>query len=305
MKNCDVLIVGGGAAGISVASVLGKEHPELEIILIEREDSLGGVLGQCIHHGFGMASFGKELTGPEYARRLEERLLDTNITIMLKTEAVKIILPSEDEAPEVVTASTSGWEKIRFRQMILAAGCYERPYGNLLIAGTRPEGIFGAGQLQRMMNLEGYQPAKTAVVIGSGDIGLIVSRRLQKKKTIVKRVVEIQEKSPALERNQRRCIQECHLPLMVQSQVVQIHGEERICGVTVQNNLTGEREYISCDMLVVAAGLLPDRSLLEELPEEWERWITLAGNCDKIYPIADAIVNAAEEICHKMLGKMI
>lgn len=311
MKSCDVLIVGGGTAGMAIGSRLWEQNPEWQIILVEREKELGGVLRQCVHKGFGTAHYGGEMTGPEYLDLLKERFLKTKVQVLTESEVVALDIswgPGEGRTGEMSGAAAIvcdwGWERIYFRHVVLAAGSYERPVGSLMISGSRPEGIICAGELQRMINLEGYQPLGRAVIIGSGDISLIVARRLVLKGCTVSAIVEIQGQSPAMERNKKRCLEQYHLPLQVHSHVVEIHGEKKICGVTIQNDCTGENRYVECDFLVVAAGLIPDQSLLKDLQGDWESVVTLAGNCEKIYSIADAIVSASESAAREVYRKM-
>lgn len=296
MKKCDIFIVGGGTAGIAAANRIWKQNPELRILLADRETELGGVLRQCIHTGFGNANYSGELTGPQFLELLKQELLKTDVDILTETEVTEILLPEQSKRGIgiAITAGPSGRNLIGFQHMILAAGSYERPIGNLMISGGKPEGIFGAGELQRMINLEGYHPSGRAVIIGSGDIGLIVARRLIRSGCTISGIVELQDHSPAMDRNKKRCLEAYSMPLYLNSQVTEIHGTKKITGVTVKNRMTGENMILECDLLAAAAGLIPDRSLLRNLPEGWERYITLLGNCNRIYPIADAIVNAAD-----------
>lgn len=293
MKKCEILIAGGGIAGMTASIILKQELPQVHIILIERESCLGGILRQCLHHGYGS----RDLTGPEYEAEKEQQLRELDVEILCDTEVTEI-LETEDGLTAAI-ASPDGWEKIIFQKLFLSCGSYERPVGNLMISGSRPEGIFGAGELQRMINLEKYHPKKSAVIIGSGDIGMILARRLSLHGVEVRRIVEIKKESPALERNKKRCLEAFQLPLQVNARVSRIHGEKELCGVTVENLNNGEQEYVECELLAVAAGLIPDRTLAEGLSEKIKKHIVFLGNCEKIYPVADGIVHAVSEICRE------
>ena len=313
MYSCDYLIIGAGVAGMTAAIILHQKEPEAEILLIEREEAAGGILRQCIHTGFGPDN----LTGPEYAQKLEKIFNQLPVKKIFGAEVTQITenteyckkhetkekkefckerkneeFPKDHESEYIAEAFTSsGPITISFHKLLLATGCYERPIGSLLISGTRPRsGIFTAGELQRRMNLEGYRPGKSAVVIGSGDIGLLVARRLAINGTQVKRIVEIQHTSPALARNKKRCLTEHQLPLQLHTKVTKIHGDTALEGVTIQDQTTGTEEYIPCEILAVAAGLIPDRMLTAHLPEEIQQDILYLGNCEKVYPMAEHIV---------------
>lgn len=299
MADCDILIVGAGAAGMTMAYTMWEKRPMLKVILVERSNYLGGVLLQCIHRGFGLGYFHEELSGPEYACRLEKRLADTGVEIMLNTEVVQI---SDKEA---WLAGAAGWQKLRFRRLILATGCRERSIGSMGVWGTRPSGIFGAGQLQKMINLGNYEPKENAVILGGGDIGLILARRLILCGKTVKRILEVQPESPAMARNRSQCLEVYQMPLQVNATVTEVHGKDCLCGVTVHDFQTDKDEYIDCDMLVVAAGLLPERALLEEMRrKEKPQWLYLYGNCEYIHSIADSISLEAEQKSLKILGNM-
>lgn len=284
MTGCDVLIIGAGAAGLTMANTIWEKAPYLKVILVERNDYLGGILRQCLHYGFGMGYFHEEMSGPEYADRLARRLADTNVEIMLNTEVVQI------NDTHVWLAGAGGWHKLQFRKLILTTGCRERSIGSMGIWGTRPKGVYGAGQLQKMINLGNHTPKDNAVILGGGDMGLILARRLILCGKTVKCIVEIQPQSPAMPRNRRQILERYEIPLRVNTTVTELHGNDWICGVSIHNFQTGEDEYIKCDMLVVAAGLIPERSLLDELnKKEKPQWLYLYGNCEHIHSIADSI----------------
>ena len=300
MKHYDVLIVGGGAAGMTAAWTLWRSKRTLKILLAEREAQLGGVLRRCIHRGFGLGYFKEDMTGIEYAGYLENRLSHTEIEIRRGTEAFSL---ADDRT--VWLAGAGGGEQVSFRKMILAAGCMERSVGSLAVAGVRPSGVYGAGEMQEMINIHHYRPGKCAVVLGCGDIGLIVARRLTLSGIKVRLIVERQKKSPAMERNIRECLIKYRLPLRLQSTIACLHGMPRLSGVTVKNLLTGELERVACDTLAVAAGLIPDRTLTETFREDKPDWLYYCGNCDHVHAVVDSISFQAEKTALKIAEEII
>ncbi len=296
-KSCDILIIGAGVAGITAACALWEKRPDWKIVLADREAETGGILRQCIHTGFGP----DDLTGVLFGKQLEEKLRKTEVTLMMDCEITRLSYMEDSFYVSMVTPIAE--QSLISRYVILAAGCYERPVGSLMISGTRPQGIFGAGELQRMINLEGYQPEKRAVVIGGGDIGLIIARRLIIKGCQIQRIIELQEESPALKRNKISCLEQYQLPLQVHSKVTEIFGEEHICGVMVEDLKTEQKEYVKCDLLVVAAGLIPDRTLLEDVTDT-DKKIYRIGNCEKIYPSVEGIIHSVKNSCNEWIEEM-
>ncbi len=258
----DLIIIGGGPAGMS-AAVAAYEAGIRDILILERDDALGGILRQCIHNGFGLHRFGEELTGPEYALRDAKKVEELKIEYKLNTMVLDI---SEDR---VVTATnaTDGLFQIQARAVILAMGCRERPKGALNIAGTRPAGIFSAGTAQKLVNLEGYLPGKEVVILGSGDIGLIMARRMTLEGAKVKAVCELMPYSGGLARNIEQCLNDFNIPLKLSHTVVAIHGKERLEGVTIakvdasRRPIPGTEEKIPCDTLLLSVGLIPENEL--------------------------------------------
>ncbi len=262
MKNVDLVIIGGGPAGMS-AAVAAYERGVKDILVLERDDALGGILRQCIHNGFGLHRFGEELTGPEYAYRYEKQVRELGIPFMLNTMVVDI------GSDRTVTAMNSelGIFTIKAEAVILAMGCRERPKGALNIAGHRPSGIYTAGTAQKFVNMKGYMPGREVVILGSGDIGLIMARRMTLEGATVKAVCELMPYSGGLARNIEQCLNDFNIPLRLSHTVVDIHGKDRLTGVTIakvdenRRPIEETREYISCDTLLLSCGLIPENEL--------------------------------------------
>ena len=272
MEHFDILIIGGGAAGIAAAKACSGS----KVLLAERKASLGGVLLQCTHRGFGQNRSGIEYT--------ENLLTDfpEDITVALHTTVLSV---SADKTA-VLSGKEFGQKEISFSQLILATGCREIPLGALPIGGTRPKGVYTAGQMQEMMNLHGVVPEDPVVILGSGDLGLIMAKQLAEAGVSVT-MVEQKPHCGGMARNQR-CLEDLPIRLVCADTVTQLHGEKHIRGCTTKNG-----EYLSCQTLLIAAGLRPEQELISHLgnPE----WLHICGNCNRVHPMVETVVQEGKQ----------
>jgi NADPH-dependent 2,4-dienoyl-CoA reductase/sulfur reductase-like enzyme len=265
MEKYKIVIIGGGPAGLA-AAIAAKKAGVDDLLIVERDDKLGGILNQCIHNGFGLHTFKEELTGPEYAKRFIEQVYDLKIPYVLNTMTLDV---SQDKVITTISKA-DGLRHIQADAVVLAMGCRERPRGALNIPGYRPAGIYCAGTAQRLVNIEGYIPGKEIVILGSGDIGLIMARRMTLEGAKVKLVAELMPYSGGLKRNTVQCLDDFDIPLKLSHTVVDIQGRERVEGVTIaevgpdRKPIPGTEEYYSCDTLLLSVGLIPENELSEK-----------------------------------------
>ena len=265
MRTTDIVIIGGGPAGLA-AALAAREAGVTDLLILERGNELGGILNQCIHSGFGLHTFREELTGPEYAARYMDRVLAENIPFRLGAMAVRV---TADRRVTYISRE-EGLETVQARAVVLAMGCRERSRGALSIPGARPAGIYTAGAAQRLMNIDGYRVGREAVILGSGDIGLIMARRLTLEGARVRLVAELMPYSGGLKRNIVQCLDDFGIPLNLSHTVVDIHGRDRVEAVTVaavdgqRRPIPGTEERIPCDTLLLSVGLVPENELTRE-----------------------------------------
>lgn len=268
----ELVIIGGGPAGMS-AAVAAYESGIRDILILERDTHLGGILQQCIHNGFGLHKFGEELSGPEYAWKYEQKVKELGIEVKLGTMVLDIT------ADKVITATNEedGIFLLEAKAIILAMGCRERSKGALNIPGSRPAGIFSAGTAQKYVNRMGYLPGKEVVILGSGDIGLIMARRMTLEGARVHAVCELMPYSGGLARNIEQCLNDFSIPLKLSHTVIRIHGKERLEGVTIakvderRKPIPGTEEYIPCDTLLLSVGLIPENELSKSAGVDLDR----------------------------------
>ena len=310
-KNVDLAIIGGGPAGMA-AAISAYDSGIKDILILERDDCLGGILQQCIHNGFGLHKFNEELTGPEYSWRYESRIRALGIEYKLDTMVTNI---SPDKEVTYISEN-EGCVTIHPKAVILAMGCRERSRGALNIAGTRPAGIYSAGTAQKLVNIKGYLPGKRIVILGSGDIGLIMARRMTLEGAKVEMVCEIMPRSGGLIRNIVQCLNDFEIPLRLGHTVVEIHGNERLCGVTIARvdeslkPILKTKEYVECDTLLLSVGLIPESELAksagveidsktggaisDDRRETSKKGIFVCGNVHHVHDLVDNVSAEAE-----------
>ena len=310
MIKHDIVIIGGGPAGMA-AAVAAYDSGVHDVVIIDREEKLGGILKQCIHNGFGLHKLGKELTGPEYAAHYEKAVADRGIKVFYETMVTDI-----SESRTVTAQNSEGILKIEAKAVVLAMGCRERSRGALNIPGTRPAGVYSAGTAQKLINCMGYSVGKRVVILGSGDIGLIMARRMSLQGAKVEAVCEIMPYSGGLTRNIVQCLEDFGIPLYLSTTVAEIHGRERVEGVTIakvdekRRVIEETKRYIPCDTLLLSCGLIPENeltslagiplsavtsgALVDEHRQTEREGIFACGNVLQVHDLVDYVSDEAE-----------
>lgn len=265
MRHCQAVVIGGGCGGLAAAAKLKQEGLK-DVVLIEKDAELGGVLNQCIHNGFGLTTFKEQLSGPSFAERYEDQVVEAGVEVKLNTMVTHM---NRNKVIEYVNQE-EGYQKLQADIIILSVGCYERSRGALAISGDRPTGVYTAGQAQRYLNIDGYMVGKSVFILGSGDIGLIMARRMSLEGAKVLGVAELMPYSNGLPRNMKQCLDDFGIPLYLSHTVTNVYGEDRLEKIELakvdenRNPIPGSEMYFDVDTLLLSVGLIPENSLAEE-----------------------------------------
>lgn len=313
----DLVIIGGGPAGLAAAAAAAENGiSPSDILILEREPELGGILLQCIHNGFGIHRFGEELSGPEYAARFAKKVAELHIPSMLSTMVLTLEQGENGRKEITAVSAANGLVEISAKAAILAMGCRERNRGALNIPGTRPAGIYTAGAAQKFVNIKGFMPGKKVVILGSGDIGLIMARRMTLEGAKVQAVAELLPYSGGLSRNIQQCLRDFDIPLLLSHTITKVHGKERVEGVTIsevderRSPIPGTEQFIECDTILLSCGLIPENELtrqagipldlvtggasVSESRETGMSGVFAAGNVLHVHDLVDFVSEEAE-----------
>jgi NADPH-dependent 2,4-dienoyl-CoA reductase/sulfur reductase-like enzyme len=289
-RKYDLIVIGGGPSGMA-AAVGASSNGVKNILILERMPRLGGILNQCIHLGFGLNYFKKEMTGTEYAARYKKMVYDKNIEIKTSCLVHKIT-----GKKKVTFVSREGEFTVSASNLIMATGCRERTREMLTVPGTRPAGIFTAGLAQEMVNVYGVMPGKEVVIVGSGDIGLIMARRMTLEGAKVHLTLEIMDHLSGLIRNKVQCLDDFGIPLHLEHELMEIIGKNRVEAIRYRNNKTGKEKLISCDTVLFSVGLIPEQDLLTDAGISTGNGIYLTGNADYVHDLVDSVTKEAEKL---------